>query len=110
MSTKSGKCQYLNRKYCNIENYANDPTLYECEKHLKQNHHERMEENAGPSKCRKFKVSGSFARARPKKTLSKGVRRDLEEFKVGTEVPKGRNIWKSFIKTSLNHAYLENSH
>ena len=38
-----------------------------------------MEESAGSSKCRTFKVSGSFLRVRPSKKCNEVIRSDLKK-------------------------------
>lgn len=52
---------------------------------------ERMEEKVWASKCRKFKISGSFQRGRPRKTWTEVIRSDLKEEKVSQEPDNDRN-------------------
>ena len=52
---------------------------------------ERMEEKVWASKCRKFKISGSFQRGRPRKTRTEVIRSDLKEEKVSQEPDNDRN-------------------
>ena len=52
-------------------------------------HLERIEECAEFTKCRTFKVSGSFPRARPRKTWNEVIRSDLRERKVNNDIIKG---------------------
>ena len=59
---------------------------------------ERMGDNAWPSKCKTFKVSGSFIRGRPRKTWNEVNRKDLKERKVSKDLAKDRNAWKIFHK------------
>ena len=67
-----------------------------------------MEENAWSSKCRTFKVSGSFPRGRPRKTWNELIRIDLKERKVGKDIAKDTNTWKSFIRNCRTYASMEN--
>ena len=54
-----------------------------------------MEEKAGSTKCRIFKVSGSYQSGRPTKTWIQVIRSDLKEKKVSKNPYNGRNAWKS---------------
>ena len=63
---------------------------------------ERMEKSAWSSKCRTFKVSGSFPRGRPNEAWNEVIRSDLKEKKVGKDVAKDRNVWKFFHKKPSN--------
>lgn len=45
-----------------------------------------------PSKCQKFKVGGSLAKGRPRKTQSEVKGRNLEEWTVSKEQAKDRKV------------------
>ena len=60
-----------------------------------------MEESARSSKCRTFKVSGSFPRGRPRKTWNEVIQSDLKERNVSKDVDvlevfhkKPPKLWK----------------
>ena len=65
-----------------------------------------MEVNAWYSRCRTFKVNGSFPTGGPRKHPRKhGMR--LKEKKVNTDLAQDRNVWKSFIRNCPTHASME---
>ena len=59
-----------------------------------------MEESARSSKCRTFKVIGSFYRGRPRKTWIEIIRSDLKERRVSKVIAKGilGNLSKAIVK------------
>ena len=71
-------------------------------------HLERMEESVWSSKCRTFKVRGSFPKGRPRKTWNTVFRSDLKESKVNKDIAKERTAWKSLKRSRPIHASLEN--
>ena len=71
-------------------------------------HLERMEDSGFSSKCRTFKISGSFPRRWPRKTWNEVVRVDLKERKF-MDIAKDINAWKSFIRNHPSFASVGNS-
>ena len=73
---------------------------------------ERMEGSAWSSKCRTFKIIGSFPRGQPRKTdenrQNEVIRSDMKIRKVSKAIDKERNASKSFIRNHPNHASMEN--
>ena len=69
-------------------------------------HLERGEETTWSSKCRTFKVSGSFYRRQPWKTWNLLIRSNLKE-KVNKDIAKDRYAWKSFSKNRPTHSSMK---
>ena len=58
-----------------------------------------MEENVlFDIKCRTFKVIGSFARGKSRKTWNEIIRSDVKGTKVSKDPAKDRNVLKFFIR------------
>ena len=74
-------------------------------------HLDRMEEGAWYSKCRTFKVNGSFPRGRSRKTCNGVTRSDLRERKARKSIAKDRNnfcLILSCVRNCQTHASFEN--
>ena len=58
-----------------------------------------MEENVlSDNKCRAFKIIGSFAREKSRKTQNEIIRSDVKGTKVSKDPVKDKNLLKLFIK------------
>ena len=66
-----------------------------------------MEESIWSSKCRTFKVGGSFPTGRPRKAWNEVIRSDLKERKVSKDIHKDINVWKSFIRNLLTYVNMK---
>lgn len=70
---------------------------------------EKEWKSAWTSKCRTFKVRGSFPTAGTRKTGNETIRSDLREKKVSKEKVKETSAWKAFIRKCPTHARMENN-
>lgn len=69
-----------------------------------------MKENARFSKCRNFKLSGSFSSGQPRETWNGARRSNLKERKINKDIFNGRNASNSFIRNRPINESLKNKY